>query len=169
MAVPLTVDGVSMNSLAIGDLAPLFSLENQDGKIIDLARLRGQTVVLYFYPKALTPGCTLQACGIRDIQGELARRDTVVFGISPDPVARLRKFSDKYRLTFDLLADPDHKVAEAFGVWALKKFMGREFWGVLRQTFVIDEAGVISNVVRKVNTRTHHLDLPGWLPESAQD
>ncbi len=154
-----------MAQLAIGDLAPAFALENQDGRIVELTALRGRNVVLYFYPKALTPGCTLQACGIRDIQAELARRNAVAFGISPDPRVKLRKFSDKYRLTFDLLSDPEHQVAENYGVWAPKKFMGREFFGVLRQTFIIDEGGAILHIARKVNSRSHHTDLLEWLSD----
>ncbi len=157
-----------MTQLTIGDLAPVFALENQDGKVIDLAALRGKKVVLYFYPKALTPGCTVQACGIRDIQSVLAEHNAIAFGLSPDPTAKLKKFSDKYRLTFDLLSDPEHKIAEAYGVWALKKFMGREFWGVLRQTFIVDEAGSIIHIAHKVNSRTHHADLIDWLSAASQ-
>ena len=113
-----------MSHPKIGNLAPSFSLTNQKGEKVSLKSFRGKRVVLFFYPKALTPGCTTQACGIRDIKAELAKLNTVVFGVSPDPEAKLQRFIDKHDLNFDLLSDPDHAIAEKYGVWDLKKFMG---------------------------------------------
>lgn len=148
----------------IGNLAPVFTLNNQRGEKVALKDFRGQkNVVLYFYPKALTPGCTTQACGIRDSANEFASRDTVVFGLSPDPETKLQKFIDKHELNFDLLADDDHKVADKYGCWGLKKFMGREFMGLIRTTFIIDKAGRLQHVMDKVKTKTHHDDVLNWI------
>ena len=144
----------------IGNLAPAFSLSDQDGKTVTLKQFRDQkNVVLYFYPKAMTPGCTVQACGIRDSQKALAKADTVVLGVSPDPVARLGKFIDKQDLNFTLLSDEDHAVAEKYGVWGLKKFMGKEFMGILRTSFIIGKDGRLKHVMGKVATKTHHDDV----------
>lgn len=141
----------------VGNLAPAFSLPNQDGKKIALKDFRGKKhVVLYFYPKALTPGCTVQACGLRDSLQAIKRRNAIVLGVSPDPVQRLPKFIDKYELNFDLLADEDHAVAERYGVWGKKKFMGREFIGLIRTTFIINKQGRLQFIMKKVNTKTHH-------------
>ena len=113
-----------------GNNAPAFSLKNQDGETVSLKDFKGKkNVVLYFYPKAMTPGCTTQACGIRDSKAKFTRADTVVLGVSPDPVSRLVKFREKEKLNFDLLSDEDHAIAEKYGVWGLKKFMGREYMG----------------------------------------
>jgi peroxiredoxin Q/BCP len=140
----------------IGNLAPAFSLVNQRNEKVSLKDFKGKkNVVLYFYPKALTPGCTTQACGIRDVNNELADLDTVVLGVSPDAPAKLAKFAEKYQLNFDLLADEDHAIAEKYGVWALKQFMGKEFMGIVRTTFVIDKEGRLRHIVDKVNTKTH--------------
>lgn len=146
-------------SLQIGAPAPQFSLQNQDGSTVSLSDFKGKTVVVYFYPKALTPGCTDQACGLRDVKGDLQAHNTVVLGLSPDPVAKLAKFRDKHDLNFDLLSDEDHAVAEAFGVWQLKKFMGREYMGVVRTTFIIDANGNVSQILDKFKTKTHHETL----------
>ena len=144
----------------IGNLAPVFSLQNQDGNKISLKDFRGKkNVVVYFYPKAMTPGCTTQACGLRDSNKELARRDTVVLGISPDPYPRLEKFIEKQQLNFDLLSDEDHAIAEKYGAWGLKKFMGREFMGVLRTTFIIGKDGKLLHVMDKFKTKDHHSEL----------
>ena len=116
-------------------------------------------MVLYFYPKAMTPGCTTQACGIRDSRDEFEKLNTVVLGISPDAPERLQKFIDKQELNFDLLSDEDHSIAEAYGVWALKKFMGKEYVGIHRVTFIIDEKGVLRHIMAKVKTKTHHDDV----------
>lgn len=151
----------------IGKNAPAFSLLNQDSETISLKDFKGDKVVaLYFYPKAMTPGCTVQACGIRDIKRRFSSADTVVLGVSPDAPERLEKFRQKEKLNFDLLSDPDHKIAEKYGVWQLKKFMGREFMGVVRQTFIIDKGGKVVNHMEKVNTKTHHEDVLGWIKEN---
>ncbi|MFN2289060.1 MAG: thioredoxin-dependent thiol peroxidase [Chromatocurvus sp.] len=150
----------------VGNLAPAFSLPDQDGNKVSLKQFRDkQNVVLYFYPKAMTPGCTVQACGLRDSQAELAQLDTVVLGISPDPVARLGKFIEKQDLNFTLLSDEDHSIAEKYGVWGLKKFMGRESMGILRTTFIIGRDGRLKYVMDKVKTRTHHDDVIAHIQE----
>ncbi len=129
----------------IGNLAPAFILLDQDGNKVSLKQFRdSKNVVLYFYPKAMTPGCTVQACGIRDSKKELAKLDTVVLGVSPDPVARLGRFIEKQDLNFTLLSDEDHAITEKYGVWDLKKFMGREFMGVVRSTFIIGKDGRVA-------------------------
>lgn len=144
----------------VGNMAPAFSLLDQDGKKVSLAQFKGkQNVVLYFYPKAMTPGCTVQACGIRDSKKAFAKLDTVVLGVSPDPVAKLGKFIEKQDLNFTLLSDEDHAVAEKYGAWGLKKFMGKEFMGVLRTTFIIGKDGRLKHVMDKVATKTHHDDV----------
>ena len=148
-----------MSFLNVGDKAPDFALQNQNGDLVRLSDYKGKTVVVYFYPKAMTPGCTTQACGLRDANDAYAARDIVVLGLSPDTHERLKRFEDKYDLNFTLLSDEDHSVAEAYGAWGLKKFMGREFMGILRSTFVIDGDGVISHVMAKVKTKTHHDDV----------
>ncbi|MEC7545754.1 MAG: thioredoxin-dependent thiol peroxidase [Pseudomonadota bacterium] len=144
---------------ALGQPAPDFTTQNQREEDVTLSDLKGKKVVLYFYPKAMTPGCTVQACGLRDTQKELADRNTVVLGLSPDAPKRLQKFIDRDELNFDLLSDEDHAIAEKYGVWAMKKFMGREFMGVHRITFVIDEEGKLVHIMEKVKTKTHHDDL----------
>lgn len=149
-----------MTTLQKGDAAPAFSLADQEGNTVSLADFAGKSrVVLYFYPKAMTPGCTIQAQGLRDSSEGLAKRDAVAIGVSPDPVKRLKKFEEKEDLNFTLLADEDHAVARAYGVWGLKKFMGREYMGVHRVTFVIDKDGSIAHVMDKVKTKTHHDDV----------
>ncbi len=151
----------------VGNLAPVFTLENQRGEKVALKDFRGKkNVVVYFYPKAMTPGCTTQACGIRDTKAELAALDTVVLAISPDPTARLAKFEEKHELNFDLLSDEDHKVAEKYGAWGLKKFMGREFMGVLRTSFFIDKEGRLRHVFDKVKTKSHDQDVLAYLQEN---
>ena len=153
-----------MAFLTVGDQAPSFSLMNQRGELVSLEQFKGNSnVVVYFYPKAMTPGCTVQACGIRDSSSKFAELSAIVLGISPDSVDRLVKFEDKQELNFTLLSDEDHRVIESFGAWDLKKFMGREFMGVLRSTFVIDMEGVIVHVMEKVNTKTHHDDALDWI------
>lgn len=150
----------------IGNLAPAFTLQNQSGEAISLKDFKGKkNVVIYFYPKAATPGCTTQACGIRDIKAELAKLDTVVVGISPDSPKKLQKFIDKYDLNFDLLSDEDHAVAENYGVWGLKKFMGREFMGILRTSFFVDKNGRLRYIMDKVNTKTHDLEVIAYIKE----
>ena len=138
-----------------GSPAPDFTLDNQDGEPVTLSDHRGKNVVLYFYPRADTPGCTTQACGVRDSAGEYAKADAVVLGVSPDKVAALRKFADKYGLAFTLLADTDHAVAESYGVWVEKSRYGRTYFGNSRTTFIIDADGVVRHVIAKVTPATH--------------
>lgn len=148
----------------IGSIAPNFSLSNQSNEIIELKNFKGKSnVVVYFYPKAATPGCTLQACGIRDYAAEFMQLNTRVFAISPDAPAKLLKFDVKYDLGFDLLSDEDHAVAELYGVWGLKKFMGREFMGILRTSFIIDQSGRLVKILEKVNTKTHNDDVIDYI------
>ncbi|MCK9563525.1 MAG: thioredoxin-dependent thiol peroxidase [Bacteroidales bacterium] len=156
-----------MNHPKIGNMAPAFSLLNQRGEKVGLKDFKGsKNVVLYFYPKAMTPGCTTQACGIRDSKADFEALDTVVFAVSPDPVARLKKFEEKQSLNFDLLADEDHAVADKYGVWGLKKFMGREYDGIHRMTFIIGKDGRLAHHMPKVNTKTHHEDVLAWVREN---
>jgi peroxiredoxin Q/BCP len=138
-----------------GGHAPDFALPDQDGRIVKLSDFRGQSVVVYFYPKADTPGCTVQACGVRDHRADYAKVGSVVLGISPDPVAKVKKFHEKYNLDFPLLADEDHAVAETYGVWVTKSMYGKSYWGVERTTFVIDSAGKVAKVLRKVKPAEH--------------
>lgn len=138
-----------------GDPAPDFTLPDQDGNPVTLSDLRGKSVVLYFYPKADTPGCTTQACGVRDHRGDYAQADAVVLGVSPDPVRRLARFDGKYDLGFPLLADENHSVAEAYGVWVQKSMYGRKYMGMERSTFVIGPDGVITDIFRKVKPAQH--------------
>ena len=145
-----------MARLTAGQQAPDFSLPDQDGNLLSLSSLRGKKVLVYFYPKASTPGCTTQACGLRDIHGELSTLNTVVLGISPDPATRLKNFVVKQQLNFTLLGDEDHAVADAFGVWGPKKFMGKEYDGIHRISFLIDEQGVIAQVLDNFKTSNHH-------------
>jgi len=140
----------------IGNSPPDFSLLNQNNETVRLKDFKEKNIVVYFYPKASTPGCTVQACGIRDYKKEFEELNTVILAISPDAPAKLQKFDVKYNLDFDLLADEDHATAEAYGVWGLKKFMGREFMGLIRTTFIINTKGKIVNILEKVNTKTHH-------------
>ncbi len=148
-----------MSFPALGTPAPDFTLQDQHGQSVSLSQFRGRQVLLYFYPKAMTPGCTVQACGLRDVKAELDARDTVVLAVSPDPVKSLKKFAERDGLNFTLLADVDHAVAEQYGVWGLKKFMGREFMGILRTSFLIDRDGRVAQVMDKVATKTHHDDV----------
>lgn len=142
-----------------GTPAPDFSTVDQHGEQVSLADYRGKKVILYFYPKAMTPGCTTQACGLRDIKGELEKRNAIALGISPDAPKRLTKFIEKEGLNFDLLSDEDHSIADQFNVWGLKKFMGKEYEGIHRITFIIDEEGNIAKVMDKFKTKSHHEDV----------
>ena len=151
-----------MSPLEAGTQAPDFSLSDQDGNQVRLADLRGKKVLIYFYPKAMTPGCTTQACGLRDVNSELAALNVVVLGISPDSAKRLKKFEERDNLNFRLLADEDHAVADAFGVWRPKQFMGKEYDGIHRLSFLIDEEGKVAHRFDKFKTSDHHqvvLDL----------
>jgi peroxiredoxin Q/BCP len=142
-----------------GDKAPDFTLHSDTGDEVTLSSLRGKPVVLYFYPKDDTPGCTTQACGIRDAWGEFERAGAVVLGVSPDDERSHVKFRDKYKLPFTLLADTDHHVAEEYGVWGEKKYMGRSYMGVSRSTFVIGGDGTVKKVFEKVKPDTHADDV----------
>ena len=141
--------------LDVGDPAPDFTLPDQNGDPVTLSDLRGQPVVLYFYPKADTPGCTTQACGVRDHRSDYESADAVVLGVSPDAPKKIAKFDDKYSLGFPLLGDEDHSVAEAYGVWTEKSMYGRTYMGNERTTFVISPEGAIERVLRKVKPGEH--------------
>ena len=141
----------------VGNLAPKFSLSDHEDNTVSLADFKGKSaVVVYFYPKAMTPGCTIQAQGLRDIAAELEGLDVVVLGISPDPVKRLAKFVERDALNFQLLSDEDHAVADAYGAWGPKKFMGREFDGILRTSYLIDKDGNLRDILNKFKTKDHH-------------
>jgi peroxiredoxin Q/BCP len=138
-----------------GDIAPDFELPDQDGKPVRLSELRGSPVVLYFYPKADTPGCTTQACGIRDRSDEYEKAGATVIGVSADEPGKLRKFADKYDLDFTLVGDPGHGVLEAYGVWGEKKNYGKTYMGIQRATFIIDGEGTVAHVIPKASPKTH--------------
>jgi peroxiredoxin Q/BCP len=138
-----------------GSKAPDFELPDQDGRAVKLSDFRGQSVVVYFYPKADTPGCTTQACGVRDHQGDYSKAGAVVLGISPDPVKKVKKFHEKQALNFSLLADEDHAVTECYGVWAQKSMYGKTYMGAERTTFIIDPGGKVAEVLRKVKPAEH--------------
>jgi peroxiredoxin Q/BCP len=142
-----------------GQQAPDFELESDEGETVTLSGLRGRPVVLYFYPKDDTPGCTTEACGIRDAYGEFERAGAVVLGVSPDSVRSHAKFKEKHGLPFTLLADPAHEVAERYGVWGEKTYMGRTYMGVTRATFVIGADGTVQRVFPKVEPQTHAADV----------
>ena len=142
-----------------GKPAPEFELTSDSGETVKLSDLRGKQVVVYFYPKDDTPGCTTQACGIRDVYGEFEREGAVVLGISPDDESSHVKFKDKYNLPFTLLADVGHKVADDYGVWGEKNFAGRKYMGVARSTFVVAEDGTVKKVMRNVKPATHADDV----------
>jgi thioredoxin-dependent peroxiredoxin len=139
----------------VGATAPEFELPNQDGEPVRLADFRGRTVVVYFYPKADTPGCTTQACGIRDRAEEYGAAGAAVLGVSPDPVDRVKRFHGRQSLNFTLLADADHAVCEAYGVWVEKSKYGRTYWGAQRSTFIIDGDGTVVHVIPKASPKTH--------------
>lgn len=141
--------------VAEGDAAPDFTLPDQDGTEVKLSELRGSPVVLYFYPRADTPGCTTQACGIRDHRADYAKAGAAVLGVSPDPVGAVRKFAGKHDLDFTLLADEDHSVAELYGTWGEKSMYGKRYMGVHRSTFIVDADGKVAKVFPKVSPKTH--------------
>ena len=145
--------GILRRMLNAGDKAPAISLADQDGQTGQLSSYKGRKVLVYFYPKADTPGCTTQACGLRDIAGEVG--DTAIIGISPDKPAAQKKFDTKYHLGFPLLSDPDHAVAEAYGVWQEKSMYGRKYMGVERSTFLVDASGKLLKSWRKVKVPGH--------------
>jgi peroxiredoxin Q/BCP len=141
--------------VAAGDVAPDFTLPDQDGNEVSLAGLKGETVVLYFYPRADTPGCITQACGIRDRRAEYKKAGVRVLGVSPDTVEAVKKFADKFDLDFTLLADADHAVAERYGTWVEKSMYGKKYMGVQRATFIVGPDGKIAKVFPKVSPKTH--------------
>ena len=145
--------------LSEGDPAPEFTLTTDSGETVRLSDLRGKPVVLYFYPKDDTPGCTKQACDIRDSWVEFQRAGALVYGVSPDGEASHAKFKSKYGLPFPLLADEGHQVSEAYGVWKQKSFAGRKYMGVERSTFVVAPDGTLAKVMRKVDPKTHADDV----------
>lgn len=142
-------------TLEIGEKAPDFTLENQDGKNVSLSDYKGSNIVLYFYPKDMTPGCTTQACDFKEHHDSFKNNNTVIIGVSPDPIEKHQKFIEKHGLPFELLADTDHKVAEAYDVWKLKKMFGKEFYGNERSTFIIDKEGNLVKEYRKVKVKGH--------------
>jgi peroxiredoxin Q/BCP len=138
-----------------GERAPAFRLPDQEGNEVKLSDLKGETVVLYFYPRADTPGCTTQACGVRDRGADYRKAGARVIGVSPDPVEAVKKFADKFDLDFTLLADADHAVAEQYGTWVEKSMYGKKYMGVQRATFIVDGDGKIARVFPKVSPKTH--------------
>ncbi len=144
-----------MTTLQAGDKAPNFSALDQDGNTISLSNYKGKKLVVFFYPKASTPGCTVEACNLRDNYQTFQDQGYEILGISADSAKRQQNFKNKFELPYPLLADEDKKVIEAFGVWGPKKFMGKEYDGIHRTTFVIDESGIISEVILKVKTKDH--------------
>ncbi len=144
-----------MEKLKPGDIAPAFTAKDQDGNEITLSGLKDKRIILYFYPKDNTSGCTAEACSLRDGKSELEKMGFKIIGVSPDSEKSHQKFIEKQNLNFTLLSDPDHAVALAYGVWGPKKFMGREYEGILRTTFIIDADGKIEKIFDKVDTKRH--------------
>jgi peroxiredoxin Q/BCP len=154
-----------MALLQVGQKAPDFTAKDQDGNEVSLRDFTGRKVVLYFYPKDNTPGCTREACAFRDNLPNFQKTDAVVLGVSVDGQKAHRKFADKYELPFTLLVDDEKKIVEAYGVWGLKKFMGREYMGTNRVTYLIDEQGAIEKVWPKVKPETHAAEVLDWLQQ----
>ena len=148
-----------MNTLKIGDKVPSFTAKDQDGNTISLDDYKGKKLIVFFYPKASTPGCTAEACNLRDNYKELQTEGYELLGVSADSEERQSKFKDKYKFPFPLLADEDHKVINAFGVWGPKKFMGREYDGIHRKTFVVDGDAIVTKIIDKVKTKDHAAQL----------
>ena len=144
-----------MSTLQIGDNAPIFAAENQHNSTISLEMFKGKKVVLYFYPKDMTPGCTAEACNLRDNYDDLLAKGIVVIGVSADAVKLHQKFTETYKLPFHLIADTEKNIIKAYGAWGPKKFMGRQYEGILRKTFIIDEGGQILKIIEKVDTKNH--------------
>lgn len=146
---------MSCTHLKIGDIAPKFEGLNEDGESVSLSDFKGSKLILFFYPKDDTPGCTKEACNLRDNFKYFEKKGFKILGVSPDTVKKHRKFSDKYEFQYPLLADTEKEVINAYGVWGPKKFMGREIIGVHRTTFIIDEEGKIEQIIKKVKTKVH--------------
>lgn len=153
-------------AIEAGQTAPDFSLNDQDNNPVTLSSLQGKKVLVYFYPRASTPGCTIQAQGLRDYKAELDAHNVVVLGLSPDTPKKLTNFINKQELNFTLLADEEHAVCEKYGVWQLKKFMGKENMGVVRTSFLINESGDIEHVFNKFKTKDHHEVVLAYLNSS---
>lgn len=139
----------------IGDKLPDFEGQNQEGKTITSADFKGKKLIVFFYPRANTPGCTAEACNLSDNYSELKKQGYALLGVSADPVSKQKKFHDKFSFPFDLMADEERHLIEAFGVWQLKKFMGKEFMGIVRKTFIFDENSVCTRIIEKVKTKDH--------------
>lgn len=148
-----------MNTLKVGDKVPAFSAKDQDGNTIQLSDYSGKKLIVFFYPRANTPGCTAEACNLRDNYSELQAQGFELLGVSEDSEKKQSNFKNKYEFQFPLLADEDHTVIDAFGVWGLKKFMGKEYDGIHRKTFVVNEKGMVSKVIDKVKTKDHAAQL----------
>jgi peroxiredoxin Q/BCP len=148
-----------MHTLSAGDGVPAFSVKDQDGNTVSLSDYKGKKLIVFFYPRANTPGCTVEACNLRDNYAELQKKGYSLLGVSGDSMRKQSNFRKKYKLPFPLLADTEHKVIDAFGVWGKKKFMGRIFDGIHRITFIIDEEGVVEQVIDKVKTARHAQQL----------
>ena len=144
-----------MNTLKVGDKAPEFQVLNQNEKLVNSSDLKGRAYILFFYPRANTPGCTAEACSLNDKISELRKKGFEIFGVSEDTPAKQLKFMEKYGFTYDLLADTEHQLIGAYGVWGPKKFMGKEYDGLHRTTFIVDANGIISHVINKVRTKDH--------------
>ncbi|MCQ9283067.1 thioredoxin-dependent thiol peroxidase [Priestia aryabhattai] len=149
----------------VGEKAPDFVLMSTNGEQVSLASMKGKNVVLYFYPKDMTPGCTTEACDFRDQHENFEELDAVILGVSPDPIDKHHKFIDKYGLPFLLLADEDHSVAEEYGVWKLKKNFGKEYMGIERSTFIIDKEGTLVKEYRKVRVKGHVEEALSFIKE----
>ncbi|MBS1786597.1 MAG: thioredoxin-dependent thiol peroxidase [Acidobacteria bacterium] len=158
-AKPATTSEKESKLLKVGAKAPAFSLTNTEGKTVKLGDLKGKKVALYFYPKDMTPGCTIEACGFRDDFAQLKKRGVEVLGVSGDDQKSHQKFTEKYSLPFTLLSDPTHEMMESYGAWGEKSLYGRKYMGVLRITYIIDEQGKIAHVFDKVKTDTHSKDV----------
>jgi len=148
-----------MNTLKVGDKVPDFTTTDQDGNTVALSDFAGKKLIVFFYPKASTPGCTAEACNLRDNYQELQNQGYSLLGVSADSEKRQKNFATKYDFPFQLLADEDHSVINAFGVWGLKKFMGKEYDGIHRKTFKVDEQGIVTQVIDKVKTKDHAAQL----------
>tara|TARA_B100001287_G_scaffold276851_1_gene290068 strand:- start:2806 stop:3258 length:453 start_codon:yes stop_codon:yes gene_type:complete len=144
-----------MTKLKVGDTAPEINSVNQNGETISLSQFKGKKIVLYFYPKDMTPGCTAQSCNLSENYVKLQKNGFEVLGVSCDSVERHQKFIEKYSLPFNLISDEEKKVVNDYGVWGLKKFMGKEYMGINRTTFIINESGIIDEIITKVNTKDH--------------
>lgn len=144
-----------MNTLKVGDEVPNFTAIDQDGQTVQLSDYKGKKLIVFFYPKASTPGCTAEACNLRDHYSELQQAGYQILGVSADSEKRQSNFRNKYEFPFPLIADEDHQLIDIFGVWGLKKFMGREYNGIHRKTFILDEQGIVTKVIDKVKTKDH--------------